>query len=371
MSRPTMEGDDLAGVAEVLKSGWLTAGPKTALFEEALAKSAGAPHGIAVTSGTAGLQLLFHAMGLKAGDEVITPSMTFASTVNMIALAGATPVFVDCDSGTLNLRVQEVESKITARTRAIIPVHFAGAPCDLDPLQALAKAKGIPVIEDAAHAVGTRYKDRPVGGDGNTAVFSFHPIKNITTGEGGMVTTHDADLAGRLRRLKFHGIERDAWKRYGKGGNPLYDIKEPGFKMTFTDLQAALGLSQLAKLDRLNRRRGALAARYLEGLRGVAGLELPAVPAYPHTHAWHLFVVQVTGLPRDAFFEKLTEWNIGFGVHFPPCHTLAYVRERFGSVSLPVTERAGARLLSLPLFPSMSDADVDYVVAAVRAILAP
>lgn len=369
MSRPTIEGDDLSGVADVLKSGWLTAGPKTALFEEALAKSAGAPHGIAVTSGTAGLQLLFHAMDLQEGDEVITPSMTFASTVNMIALAGAKPVFVDCDYGTLNLKVEEVEAKITSRTRAIIPVHFAGAPCDLDPLNALAKRKGIPVIEDAAHAVGTRYQDRPVGADGNTAIFSFHPIKNITTGEGGMITTHDAELAARLRRLKFHGIERDAWKRYGKGGNPLYDIKEPGFKFTFTDLQASLGLSQLAKLDRLNRRRAALAARYLEGLKGVNGLDLPASPPYPHAHAWHLFVVKVTGLPRDAFMEKLTEWNIGFGVHFPPCHTLTYVRDRFGAVSLMDTERAGDRLISLPLYPSMSDTDAGYVVAAISTIL--
>jgi dTDP-4-amino-4,6-dideoxygalactose transaminase len=369
MSRPTIEGDDLAGVADVLKSGWLTAGPKTAMFEEALAKSAGAPHGVAVTSGTAGLQLLLHAMDLKEGDEVITPSMTFASTVNMIALAGARPVFVDCDYGTLQLKAGEVEAKISPRTRAIIPVHFAGAPCDLDPLNALSKRVGIPVIEDAAHAVGTRYRDRPVGSHGNTAIFSFHPIKNITTGEGGMVTLHDAALAGRLRKLKFHGIERDAWKRYGKGGTPLYDITEPGFKSTFTDLQASLGLTQLSKLDRLIKRRTALAVRYLEGLAGVKGLDLPVAPTYPHTHAWHLFIVKVTGMPRDTFMEKLTEHNIGFGVHFPPCHLLSYVKERFGPVSLPETERAGDKLISLPLFPSMSDADVEDVIAAIRGIL--
>ncbi len=368
MSRPTIEADDLQGVADVLQSGWLTAGPVVAKFEAALAAAAGAPHGIAVASGTAGMQLVLHALDLRPGDEVITPSMTFASTVNMITLAGAVPVFVECDYGTLNLKVDDVEAKLTSRTRAFLPVHFAGLPCDLDPLDALARARGIPVIEDAAHALGTTYRGRPAGG-GNTAVFSFHPIKNITTGEGGMITTHDAALARRLRRLKFHGIAQDAWTRYGPGGDPAYEIGEPGFKATLTDLQAALGLSQLAKLGRFNARRAELAARYRRGLAGVAGLDLPATPAYPHSHAWHLFVVKVTGVPRPAFLDGLAARNIGYGLHFPPCHRLDYVVKRFGAVALPETERAGDRLVSLPLFPGMADADVDDVCAAIREIL--
>jgi dTDP-4-amino-4,6-dideoxygalactose transaminase len=227
------------------------------------------------------------------------------------------------------------------------------------------------VIEDAAHAVGTSYRGKPAGGHGNTAIYSFHPIKNITTGEGGMVTCYDGELAKRLRLLRFHGIERDAWKRYGKGGAPHYDIREPGYKYNLTDLQAALGVVQMGKVARMNARRAALSARYREGLAGVAGIDLPASPPYPHEHSWHLFIVKVTSMDRDAFIGRLADRNIGVGLHFPPCHLLSYVRQRFGTKEgdLPGCERAGARLLSLPLFPGMADGDVDYVCAAVREIL--
>jgi len=323
------------------------------------------------------MHIVLAALGIGPGDEVVTPSMTFASTGNQIALRGATPVFAECDYGTLQVVPGAIAEKITPRTRAVVPVHFAGAPADLDPIRAAADRAGIPVIEDAAHAVGTSYKGVPAGGPpapgtpGNIAIFSFHPIKNITTGEGGMVTCYDDALAARLRLLRFHGIERDAWKRYGKGGTPHYDIREPGYKYNLTDLHAAVGVVQMRKVAALNARRAALACRYFAGLSDLPGVDLPGTVPYPHVHSWHLFIVKVTGMDRDAFIAALAERNIGVGLHFPPCHLLSYVRERYGTKEgdLPETERAGKRIVSLPLFPGMSDADVDYVCAAVREIL--
>lgn len=371
LSRPALDEAEIEAVSASLRSGWITSGPKVAELEERFRELTGAPHAVAVSSATAGMHIVLEALGVGQGDEVVTPSMTFASTVNQIALRGARPVFADSDYGTLQVLPGDVERAITRRTRAVIPVHFAGAPADLDPIRAAADAAGVPVIEDAAHAVGTSYRGRPAGGLGAIAIFSFHPIKNITTGEGGMVTCRDGEFAAKLRRLRFHGIERDAWKRYGKGGIPHYDVLEPGYKYNLTDLQASIGLVQVGKAKRLNERRAALAARYRDGLRDVRGIDLPESPAYPHEHSWHLFIVKVTSMDRDAFFGQLSERNIGAGLHFPPCHLLTYVRQRFDTKEgdLPGCERAGARIVSLPLFPGMSDGDVDYVCEAVREIL--
>ncbi len=371
LSRPTLDDEEIEAVSASLRTGWITSGPKVAELEERFQSLTGAPHAVAVSSATAGLHIVLAALGVGEGDEVVTPSMTFASTVNQIVLRGARPVFADSDYGTLQVLPADVERAITRRTRAVIPVHFAGAPADLDPIRSAADRAGVPVIEDAAHAVGTTYRGKPAGGLGNIAIFSFHPIKNITTGEGGMVTCHDGEFAGKLRRLRFHGIERDAWKRYGKGGTPHYDIREPGYKYNLTDLQASIGVVQVGKVKRMNERRAALAARYLEGLRGIQGIDLPESPSYPHGHSWHLFIVKVWSMDRDAFLGRLADRNIGVGLHFPPCHLLAYVRQRFGTTEgdLPGCERAGARILSLPLFPGMADGDVDYVCAATREIL--
>jgi len=371
MSRPDITEIEIREVVDVLKSGWITSGPKTAEFEREFARRCDAPCAIAVSSATAGLQILFHALGLGPEDEVITPSMTFASTVNQIALCGAKPVFVDCAYGTLNLQVAQVADRMTSRTRAILAVHFAGLPCDLDPLRELARKRGVVLIEDAAHALGSRYKGRPIGSGPNPALFSFHPIKNITTGEGGMITLHDPDLDRRLRLLRFHGIERDAWRRYGKGGDPGYDVHEPGFKFNLTDLQSALGLGQLRRLEEMNQRRRSIALQYEEMLRGVGGIDLPENPGYAVHHSWHLFVVKVSAMDREAFMCGLAEWNIGYGLHFPPCHLLSYVRKAWGTCrgNLPDTERAGDRIVSLPLFPTMTDADVRYVAAVVCDIL--
>lgn len=371
LSRPGLDGEEIEAVAATLRSGWITSGPKVAELEERFRALTGAPHAVAVSSATAGLHIVLAALGVGDGDDIVTPSMTFASTVNQIVLRGARPVFADNDYGTMQVLPAEVERAITRRTRAVIPVHFAGAPADLDPIRAAADRAGVPVIEDAAHAVGTSYRGKPAGGHGNIAIYSFHPIKNITTGEGGMVTCFDGKLAGKLRLLRFHGIERDAWKRYGKGGTPQYDIHEPGYKYNLTDLQATIGVVQMGKVKRMNERRAALAARYREGLRGVQGIELPESPLYPHDHSWHLYIVKVTAMDRDAFIGLLADRNIGVGLHFPPCHLLTYVRQRFGTKEgdLPRCERAGARILSLPLFPGMADGDVDYVCDAIRDIL--
>jgi dTDP-4-amino-4,6-dideoxygalactose transaminase len=371
LSRPAVGEGEIAAVVACLRSGWITSGPKVDELEELFRASTGAPHAVAVASATAGLHLLLCALGVGEGDEVVTPSLTFASTVNQVALRGARPVFVDVDYGTLQAKPDEVAARTGPRTKVVMPVHFGGVPFDADPICAAARKGGAFVIEDGAHAVGTTYRGRPAGSLGDAAIFSFHPIKNVTTGEGGMVTLHDGELAGRLRLLRFHGIEKDAWRRYGKGGSLRYDIREPGYKYNLTDMAAALGVAQMGRVEEMNARRGELARRYLAGLSGVPGIDLPAAPPYAHEDSNHLFVVKVTAMDRDDFIGALAERNVGAGLHFPPCHLLSYVKERYGTAEgdLPETEAAGARLLSLPLFPAMADGDADYVCEAIREIL--
>ncbi len=371
LSRPSIGEKEIEAVVSCLKSGWITTGPLCKEFEEKFCKLTGASHTLSVSSGTAGMHLLLLGLGIKRGDEIITPSMTFASTLNMITLCGAKPVFVDIHYDTLNINADLIEGKITKRTRGIIPVHFAGAPVDMDKILGIAKEHDLFVIEDAAHGLGTYYKGVPIGGFGQSAIFSFHPIKNITTGEGGMITHHDDRLENQLRLLRFHGIERDAWKRYGRGGNPEYDVKTAGFKYNLTDIQAALGLAQLSRLDEFNSRRKQLADLYRRGLDGVEGLGLPGVPAYSHTHAWHLFIIKIISMDRERFLQKLSEYQIGYGIHFPAGHRLSYIRERYKikEGELKETERASTQLVSLPLFPDMKEVDVSYVCEAVREIL--
>ncbi len=354
-SRPSIGNAEINNVVSCLKSGWITTGAKCQEFEAGFCKLTGAKRAIALNSATAGMHLVLSALNIGAGDEIITPSMTFASTINMIALRKATPVFVDIDYGTLNINADLIEEKITPKTKAIIPVHFAGAPADMEKINQLARKYNLVVIEDAAHAVGTYFKGVHVGGFGHAAIFSFHPIKNITTGEGGMITLNDTALEKKLRLLRFHGIERDAWKRYGKGGNPSYDITEPGYKYNMPDMLAALGLAQFERRQELNTKRSKLAQLYLEGLKGVNGVDLPQSPPYEHTHAWHLFVIKILALSRDEFMNRLSEYNIGYGLHFPPAHTLSYVKERYAASigMLPETERAADKIISLPLFPDM------------------
>ncbi len=371
LNRPSITEREIEAVVKCLKSGWITTGPLCKEFEDRFSKMTGAPSAVSLASATAGMHLLLLAMDLHPGDEIITPSLTFASTVNMISMCGAIPVFSEIEYGTLNIDPDLVERHITKKTRAIIPVHFAGAPVNMDKLHELAKAHNLIIIEDAAHAVGTFYRGIHAGGFENPAIFSFHPIKNITTGEGGMITLYNKEIEKQLRLLRFHGIERDAWKRYGKGGTPEYDVQMPGFKYNLTDIQAALGLAQLERLHELNGKRAQLAELYFKGLEDVQGIELPQIPEYPHTHAWHLFIIKVNALGRDIFMQRLSDYNIGYGIHFPAAHLLTYFRNRFGHPNglLPITEKVAPNILSLPLFPSMEERDVLYVCDAIKEIM--
>lgn len=370
-SRPSIGDSEINSVVACLKSGWITTGALCKEFEDKFCGLTGAGQAIALNSATAGMHLMLTAMNLQQGDEVITPSMTFASTINMIALRQAKPVFADIDYDTLNINCDLIEEKISSKTKAIIPVHFAGVPADMDQINHLAGKYHLMVIEDAAHAVGTYYKGIHAGGFGHPAIFSFHPIKNITTGEGGMITLNDAELERKLRLLRFHGIERDAWKRYGKGGDPSYDIMEPGYKYNLPDLLASLGLAQLERWQELNARRQTLAGLYLDGLHEIEGLDLPQAPPYDHLHAWHLFIIKIKDIPRDEFMRKLADCNIGYGLHFPPAHELTCVKKRYGAgaFSLPETSRVADKIISLPLFPDMTEDDVQYVCDAIKEIL--
>jgi dTDP-4-amino-4,6-dideoxygalactose transaminase len=370
-SRPSIGKSEINKVTACLKSGWITTGALCKEFEDKFCQLTRSQQAISINSATAGMHIALTALDISEGDEIITPSMTFASTVNMIALRGAIPVFVDIDYGTLNINPDLIEEKITKKTKAIIPVHFAGAPADMDKINNLARKYNLTVIEDAAHAVGTYYKGIHAGGFGHTAIFSFHPIKNITTGEGGMITLSNAELEKKLRLLRFHGIERDAWKRYGKGGNPSYDIAEPGYKYNMPDILAALGLAQLERWQEFNLKRAKLAEVYFEGLKGISGIDLPQIPEYDHVHAWHLFVIKVSAVNRDEFMNRLSDYNIGYGLHFPPTHTLSYIKARYADNIglLPETDLAAQKIISLPLFPDMREKDVEYVCKAIKEII--
>ncbi|TBL72014.1 UDP-4-amino-4-deoxy-L-arabinose aminotransferase [Obesumbacterium proteus] len=370
-SVPSMGEDEIAAVAEVLRSGWITTGPKCQQLESAFSQYVGAKHAIAVSSATGGMHVTLMALGIGAGDEVITPSQTWVSTINIITLLGAEPVMVDVDRDTLMVQPAQIEAAITEKTKAIIPVHYAGAPADLTALREIAARHNIPLIEDAAHAVGTRFGDEMIGSQG-TAIFSFHAIKNMTCAEGGMVVTDDDELADKVRCFKFHGLAVDAFDRQALGRKPQAEVVAPGYKYNLADINAAIALVQLEKLPEMNARRQALVARYSKALQGSPLLPL-TVPEYPHHHAWHLFMVRVDkelcGIDRNTMMEKLKEHGIGTGLHFRAAHTQKYYREKYPELSLPNTEWNSASLMTLPLFPDMQDSDVDRVVQAISDIL--
>ncbi len=371
-SRPSISQEAIDEVVTCLKSGWITTGPRVKQFEEDLKTYLGAPHVLALTSATAGLHLVFTALNLKPGDEVITTPMTFAATLNTIVLAGGKPVLVDVEPGTYNIDVTKIEKAVTRRTRAIMPVHFAGLPVDLDPLYDIAKKHNLRVVEDAAHAIGTEYKGRRIGGFGDIQVFSFHPNKNMTTGEGGCVATRDEKLASDIALLRFHGMDREAWNRFGKKGNQHYEIITPGFKYNMMDIQAALGLHQLKQLDGFIKRRTALALRYHQELADWPQWALTTSPAYRHLHAWHLYTPLINPdaakMDRDAFMQGMKERNIGTGLHYRAVHLYPYYRDQFGfrRGDFPNAETISDRIVSLPLFPAMTDADQDRVIAAMK-----
>jgi dTDP-4-amino-4,6-dideoxygalactose transaminase len=374
-SIPTIEDDEINEVVDSLKSGWITTGPKVKLFEEDFKAYVGAPYAVSLNSATAGLHVALLALGIGPGDEVITTPMTFAATVNMIVRVGARPVFVDIEPGTLNMDTSAIGEKITCKTRAILPVHFAGQPCDMDIISRIAMDSGFAVLEDAAHAVGTEYKGRKIGSLDSVSVFSFHPIKNITTGEGGMFCTRDERLAEEVALLKFHGMSREAWKRYSAQGTPNYDIVLPGFKYNMLDIQAALGIHQLRKLDGFIERRREIAECYNKAFAEVEEVIVPAPVPYGHRHAWHLYTplirIERLSIDRDGFMAELKKENIGTGLHFKAVHHHPYYREtlRIAAGELPNADYASDRILSLPLFPKMTLDDARDVVEAVKKII--
>jgi perosamine synthetase len=367
--RQTIDDEDVAAVVEVLRSDWLTTGPKVAEFEEAFAHQVGATHAVAFSSGTAALHAAVFAAGIGSGDEVVTSPLTFCSTANTVLFQGAKPVFADVSEDTLCLDPDRVERAVTPRTRALLPVDYAGHPADLRPLQELADRRGLVVIEDACHAVGATLEGRPVGSIAALTAFSFHPVKHIATGEGGMVTTDDPELARRLRMFRNHGIDSDPRKRQ-QAGQWYYEMTELGYNYRLPDLLCALGLSQLRKLDAGLARRRAIAAAYEERLADLPELRLPSVRPDVEP-AWHLYPVRVAGIDREKVFRALRAEGIGVNVHYVPVHLHPYYRDRFGYAGgeFPVAEAAYEALISLPLFPGMTEADLDDVVEAVGKVM--
>jgi UDP-4-amino-4-deoxy-L-arabinose-oxoglutarate aminotransferase len=371
-TKPSISEDDIQAVNNVLRSGWLTNGPQNQELEKALCELSGNKYAVALSSATAAMHLLTQAMELGPGDEVILPSMTWVSMANMVVQSGATPVFCDVDRETLLATPETIAEKITPKTKMILPVHFAGAPFDLDGVRKI--AGGIPVVEDAAHAAGTYYKGKHIGSTG-TAIFSFHAIKNITTGEGGLLLSDNEKLASDIRAWKFHGIGVDAFDRQNKGRSPQAEVMFPGFKYNLTDICAAIGVSQLKRLEQINAKRRELAMLYRELLANIPEIRPLADPeGYDFTHAWHLFIVRVDSpkLDRNAFMNELKAENIGTGLHFRCCHLQKFYRETYGFTPgvLPATEYNSDHICSLPLFPDMTADDVQDVVDAIKKVLA-
>jgi perosamine synthetase len=364
----------VAAVADALRSGWVTTGPRVGAFEEAVGALVGARHAVAFSSGTAALHGAVFAAGLGPGDEAVTTPLTFCATANCVLHQGATPVFADVTPDTLNLDPEQVSRRLSSRTKAIRAVDFTGHPADLDPLLDVARRAGVVLIEDACHALGARHRGRPVGGIAAMTVFSFHPVKHVTTGEGGMVTTDDAGFAERLRLFRNHGLDCDAGQRE-KSGQWRYDMVALGLNYRLSDVGCALGLSQLRKLPASLARRRQIAERYTAAFAGLPGVRTPDVRPEVDP-AWHLYVIRLEGDPlggrRDDVLAALKAENIGANVHYVPVHRLRYYRERFGyrGGEYPVAEAGSDSLVTLPLFPAMSDKDVSDVTAAVRKVVA-
>lgn len=371
-SPPLIGEDEIAEVVDTLRSDWITTGPKVARFEAEFAAAVSAPAAVAVNSCTAALHVALLANGVGPGHEVITTPLTFVATANVVEHVSARPVLVDVEPDTLTIDPAQIEAAITARTRAIIPVHYAGHPADMDAIHGVARAHRLLVLEDAAHAIPAVYRGRKVGSGGNPVAFSFYATKNLTTAEGGMLTGEHAFLE-RARQLSLHGLSRDAWKRYDKGGSWRYEVLAPGFKYNMTDIQAALGLWQLRKLAAFQERRREVVRRYTEAFQGDEAFELP-VERPNVEHAWHLYVLRlrpgVLRIGRDRFIEELAARNIGTSVHFTPIHLHPYYRDKYGydATAFPVAHDNFQRMLSLPLNPRLSDQDVADVIDAVREV---
>lgn len=371
---PSIGDEEIKEVIDTLKSGWITTGQKVKSFEEQFKKYIGCEHAIAVSSCTAALHLALIATGIKEGDEVITTPFTFAATAAAIIYVGATPVFVDIQKDTYNIDPEKIEDAITDRTKAIIPVHYAGQPCDMDEILKIAHEHDLIVIEDAAHALGAKYKGKNIGTIGDITAFSFYATKNLTTAEGGMVATNNQEYADKIRILSLHGMSKDAWKRYEAGGSWYYEVLDVGYKYNMTDIQASLGIHQLAKFKQFQETRRKYAKRYTDELKEIKGIVTPYVRPDVE-HAWHLYTIlindDVLSLDRSRFIEALNRENIGASVHFIPLHLHPYYRKVYGynKGDFPNAEYVYDRIVSLPLYPLMSEADLNDVINAIEKII--
>jgi dTDP-4-amino-4,6-dideoxygalactose transaminase len=365
--KPFISDDEVDEIVDTVRSGWLSMGPKTIKFEEAFNSYIGCKKSIAVSSWTAAGHLTLEAYGIRPGDEVIVPTMTFPATAEIVCYFGAKPVIVDVEEDTLNISLKEIEKAITSRTKAIIPVHYAGQPCDMDEIHEIAKSNNLKVIEDAAHSLPATYKGKKVGTISDVTCFSFYATKTLSTGEGGMICTNDEEIAERCTIMRMHGINRDAWKRYTESSSWYYEVVAPGFKYNFTDLQASLGLPQLKKVDQMWQSRKNIAAKYTQALKDNELLTLHGVKENRDS-SWHLFPIRLKleflKINRAQLIDEMRKLNVGAGVHFMPIHQHIYYNQTFklDDKNYPVASSVFPKLVSLPIYPGMQDGHVDRVI---------
>ncbi len=369
-----LDQEEINEVVDSLKSNWITTGPKMKLFEANFKKFIGSKYAISVNSGTAALHISTSTINLQPGDEVITTPLTFVASANCVVYRGGTPIFADIKKDTYNIDPNEIRKKITSKTKAIIPVHFAGQPCDMDEILEIARENDLYVIEDAAHAIDAEYKGKKIGNISDLTIFSFHPVKNITTAEGGMVTTNNDELNDKLLMFRTHGISRDAVKRFGKEGGFYYDMQYLGFRYNLSELHSALGIHQLDKLESFQKKRRQIVEIYNKKLQSIEEIAIPYVKD-DIKHSWHLYVIQLEleklKVDRDFIFKALREENIGVNVHYIPIHYHSYYVDKFGLKKgiLPIVEWLFPRIITIPIFPKMSDDDVYDVIDALEKVL--
>lgn len=365
--KPFISEEEIDEIVDTVRSGWISMGPKTIRFENNFSEYIGVNKSVAVSSWTAAGHLSLEAFGINEGDEVILPTMTFPATAEIVCYFKAKPVMVDVDEDTLNISLEAIEKAITSKTKAIIPVHYAGQPCDLDEIHAIAKKHNLKVLEDAAHSLPARYKGKKIGTISDVTCFSFYATKTLSTGEGGMICTNNEEIAERVKIMRLHGINRDAWKRYTESGSWYYEVVAPGYKYNFTDLQASLGLPQLKKVDAMWNSRKRIAAKYTEAFKDLDIIQLHTIKP-DRDSSWHLFPIRLyldrLTKNRAQIINELRERNIGVGVHFMPVHQHLYYSETFNlsDENYPVASAAFPRLISLPIYPGMTDENVDKVI---------